>query len=115
MMTILFANFHSYILWLNIFSSILPIFWLGSFLIVEFWEFIYILNQSPLSYTWFANILSAYRCVFFPLKSVFQRYFNFDEGQFILFICEFFFGDLSKNFFVAPGHEDSPILSSKIL
>ena len=57
------------LLWRNVYLGLLPIFWLGSFLILSCISCLYILNINFLSVASFANIFSHFACCLFIFKT----------------------------------------------
>ena len=59
-----------YLLWKNVYSDLLPIFWFGCFLILSCMSCLHILKTNPLSVASFANIFSQFVSCFFILLMV---------------------------------------------
>ena len=89
------------LLWKNIYSDILPVFWLGCLLMLNYISCLYILDINPLLVMAFENIFSHFISCLFILSLV-----SFNRQKFLLIIKSRFFtfvfisialGDLRKN------------------
>jgi len=109
---------HLYHLWRNVYSESLSFFKLGCLLLLLSCKgFLYILDVSPFSDTWFTNIFPRFvGCPFTLFDDVLwsTKVLNFDQVHFIYFsflICAF--GVISKKQCLTQGHKILLLFSFK--